>query len=131
VIGLDTNVIVRFLVEDDLQQAARAKALVQQAIAQGEVLFVSEVVLCELYWVLDSAYGFCRDEIVPALRGLLAAKHISFRDADLIGRAVSAYEDGRGGFADYVIRELSVEAGCISVATFDGDLLKGTGFIHP
>ncbi len=129
-IGLDTNVLVRFLVEDDREQAARARALVQQTIARGEPLFVSDVVLCELYWVLDRAYGMSRDQIAPALRALLAAKHLSFRNGDLIGRAVAAYQDGRGRFADYVIRELSIDAGCDSVATFDRALHKEKGFVR-
>ncbi len=59
-IGLDTNVLVRFLVEDDAEQAVRAKGVVRRAIERDEKLFVSDVVVCELAWVLERAYGLGR-----------------------------------------------------------------------
>jgi predicted nucleic-acid-binding protein len=131
VIGLDTNVLVRFLVEDDLEQASRARAVVRRAIEQGKKLYVSSIVLCELAWVLDRAYGLTRAEIASTLRALITAKHLAHQDGDLIDRALAAYVDGRAGFPDYVIREIARNAGCTAVLTFDRALLREPGFKRP
>jgi predicted nucleic-acid-binding protein len=130
-IALDTNVLVRFLVEDDKAQAAAAAALVKRAIDADEALFVAEVVLCEVVWVLDFSYKVPRAEIVDALGRLLHARHLSFRAPDLLARALAAFASGKGDFADYVIREHSVAAGCEAVATFDRALLEESGFVKP
>lgn len=129
--GLDTNVLVRFLVEDDLKQTERAAALIEAAVAADERLYVSDVVLCELVWVLGAAYGFRRSEIAAALSELARARHLRFDSSDRITRCVRAFEDGRGDFADYLIREHAREAGCDQVATFDRVLLKDTGYFPP
>jgi len=129
--ALDTNVLVRFLVQDDRDQSARARALVKRAASGRERLFASDVVLCELCWVLDRAYGLGRREIAATLRALLSAPQLAFRDAELLARAQLAYEKGAGGFADYVIREGALGAGCEAVATFDRALLREPRFVRP
>ena len=128
-IALDTNVLVRFLVEDDRRQATRARATVSKAIANNEQLYVSDVVACELVWVLDSAYGFKRIEIAEVLRLLLHARQLTFRSADHIAEAVDEYEAGEGDFADYLIRAESIAVGCEWVVTFDKALLREDGFV--
>jgi predicted nucleic-acid-binding protein len=129
--GLDTSVLVRLLVEDDAEQTAGARALVQRAGDAGEPLFVSELVACELVWVLESAYGFRREEIAGALAGLLDARQLLFRDRDALRRSLESFGDGGGDFSDYVGRELALQAGCESVATFDRALLREAGFVRP
>ena len=130
-IGLDTNVVVRFLVRDDESQFRRAQSFIRRAAERGERFHVSEPVLCEVAWVLDRAYGFSRARTSEALRALLEAEHLDFRDSSLLARAVDAYAAGKGGFADYVIRELAREAGCESIATFDEALLREPGYVRP
>lgn len=130
-IALDTNVLVRLLVEDDDEQTARVVALLERAGRGAGSLFVPAVVLCEVVWVLDSAYGFGRGEIATALHGLLHARQLTFGDADLLERALSAYRAGRGDFADYLIREQARAAGCTRIATFDRALLREAGFERP
>jgi predicted nucleic-acid-binding protein len=131
VIALDTNVVVRFLVADEPRQSARARALVADAVASGDALFIADVAWCETVWVLDSAYGFRRGEIAAALRRLLGARGVSVRSFDHIGGALDAYERGRGDFADYLIREEARAEGCEAVVTFDRALLKDGGFRAP
>jgi predicted nucleic-acid-binding protein len=131
VIALDTNVLVRFLVEDDPAQARRAKALLQGAIDAGEACFVSDVVLCEIVWVLETSYKLSRGEVGRILGQLLRARHLAFPSAERFSRALFAYQAGPGDFADYLIREWARESGCESVATFDGDLLHEPGFFAP
>lgn len=127
-IALDTNVLVRFLVDDDVQQSGRAAAIVQSAIDAQQSLFVSDVVLCEVVWVLDRAYGVTRAEIAATLGRLLFARHLAFGAVEVLRRALAGFKSGRGNFADYVIREHALEAGCDAVVTFDRALLREPGF---
>lgn len=130
-IALDTNVLVRFLIEDDVQQGDAAARLFETTIAANEMLFVPDVVLCETVWVLSAAYQVARLEIVTVLRALLRTTHLAFRRPDDLVRALDAFAQGRGDFADYLIRENALEAGCGTVATFDRALLREAGFQTP
>ncbi len=130
-IALDTNILVRFLVKDDEVQTRRVVGLMKRAQERNEVLYVSEVVLCELVWVLETSYGVGREEIAANMAKLLRARQLSFRNADLVARALDAYQIGRGDFADYLIREDALLAGADVVATFDKALLRDKGFRLP
>jgi predicted nucleic-acid-binding protein len=131
VIALDTNVLVRFLVQDDKAQSAKAAKLVARAVARNQTLFVSDVVLCETVWVLLSAYQVSRAEVAGVLGQLFKATHLSFRDVDALLRALDAFVAGKGDFADYLIQQHARAAGCVEVATFDRALLKEKGFTSP
>jgi predicted nucleic-acid-binding protein len=131
VIAVDTNVLVRFLVEDDETQTRAAASLITRAGRADEPLYASDIVLCEVVWVLSARYGFPKPEIIAALRKLLHARQLTFRASDVLLRALEAYAAGKGDFADYVIREDAAAAGCDSVATFDKALLKEAGFARP
>jgi len=130
-IALDTNVLVRFLVEDDNAQSGKAARFVQRAIGGGDALFVSDVVICETVWVLVAAYRVPRREIGETLGQLLMAAHLRFASVDRLSRAREAFVAGKGDFADYVIREEARDAGCDRVVTFDRVLLKEHGFAAP
>jgi predicted nucleic-acid-binding protein len=130
-IALDTNVLVRFLREDDEAQFRAAAAVVSRAGRADEQLFVSDVALCEVVWVLSASYDVPKLEIVTILRKLLHSRQLTFRASDVLLRALEAYAAGKGDFADYVIREDAAAAGCDSVATFDKALLKEAGFARP
>jgi predicted nucleic-acid-binding protein len=131
VIGLDTNVLVRFLVDDDSEQSGRARALLQKAIDSGTPCFVSDVVLCEMVWVLERSYEIRRFEVARILGHLLRARHLTFTSLERLFAALDTYGVGDGGFADYLIREHSRAEGYEVVATFDRDLLKDDGFVEP
>ena len=128
-IALDTNVLVRYLVEDDAKQTAASVALINRAIADEETLFLSHVVVCETVWVLHVSYRVGRKEIAAVLRNLLRARHLSFNASDQLVRALDAYEGGKGDFADYLTREHARAAECENVATFDRVLLRERGFV--
>ena len=130
-ITLDTNVLARFLVQDDPVQAPRARAFLLEALETGSLCFVSDIVLCELVWVLDRCFEFRPEEIQHALRQLLLARQLTFSSLDLFQRALAAYEEGRGDFADYLIREHGRESGSTHMVTFDKDLLEEPGFLAP
>lgn len=125
-IALDSNVLVRFLVEDDAAQSRRAREILQAA---GESFcYISDVALCEVVWVLGAAYKIPRADIAHQLGELLRARQLSLRSKDQIATALAAFRAGRGDFADYMIREEARAAGCTSVATFDKALLRDEGF---
>lgn len=130
-IALDTNVLVRFLVEDDAAQTKRAKAVIRKTHTTGGTCYVSDIVLCELVRVLMGAYRIPRAEIVEVLQKLIISRQMTFDTTDRISRALDAFTDGRGDFADYLLREHARDAGCQTVVTFDRVLLKEPGYTAP
>jgi predicted nucleic-acid-binding protein len=130
-IGLDTNVLVRYLVEDDPKQAAAAAALIDRTIAGGEQLFIPQVVLCELVWVLSYAYELGRDEIATALRQIRRGAQIVIEAPDQVRDAIEAYARGKGDFADYLIAQRAFAEGCTKVFTFDRALHSDSRFDAP
>ena len=118
-IGLDTNVLIRLLVEDDPRQARAAKELISGAAARGELLRVDPVVLCEVVWVLRSAYRVPKARIADVLEALLSAAELEIGDADPVRDALGGFRVGKGDFADYVIARRNQAAGCAVTATFD------------
>ena len=127
-IALDANVLVRFLVEDDAAQTARARRLLQEAIDRDRVCFVSEVVVCEVVWVLTSRYRFPKERVVEVLSQLLRARPLRFAAPERVARALEAFASAGGDFADYLIREQAKAAGFEVVATFDRALRHDAGF---
>ena len=130
-IALDTNVLVRFLVEDDKVQSRRAKKLVEEAVMDDEDLFVADLVVVETVWVLKRSYGLKKEAVAAVLRMLLGARNLRFESSDRVARAIDAYQKGRGGFSDYLIREKAAEWECETVVTFDSVLQKEEGFTRP
>ena len=107
------------------------RRLLERQLAAGERVFVGDVVVCETVWVLDSCYGLSREEIVAALGSLVRSRQVVFASADRVAAALQAYAAGKGDFADYLIREDALAAGCDRVATFDRALLSEPGFLSP
>ena len=126
--GLDTNGLVRYLTQDDARQSRRVNALVAEAVAAGERLFVGAVVLCELVWVLRGAYGFDKPTVADAIEKVIEAGAFSIEGRDVLGEALTAYRTGRGDFADYVLGLRNREAGCRTTVTFDRALRRGSLF---
>jgi predicted nucleic-acid-binding protein len=118
-IGLDTNVLVRYLVKDDKKQAERAAAYIRKATAGGESCFINSIVLCELVWVLESAYGYEKTEIAGVLEKILVTKQLEIESKDIVRQAVHDYRHGSGDLADYLIGRINQARGCEHSATFD------------
>lgn len=129
--GLDTNVLIRYLVEDNPGQAARAAALIEKAAQRDEKLFVASIVLCEIVWVLNVAYRRTRSDIVQTLRAILLTSQFVIQDSDLAHRALASYAQGPADFADYLVAEQAISAGCERLATFDKKLLRDDRFVEP
>ena len=127
-IGLDTNILVRYLTQDDPVQARMATRTIEQAADRGESFHITEFVLCELVWVLEDAYGYSRDTIAEVLERILRTAPFRFRNKDALWRALHEYRVGKADFSDYLIGQLAREAGCEQTLTFDRSLRKHPSF---
>lgn len=130
-IALDTSVVVRYLMLDDVEQSRAAGELIEGAATSGQEMFIGHVVLCELAWVLKRAYRLSKEELAVALTTMLKTAQFVVEDQDLAGRALERYRRGGADFADYLIAERAVRAGCERLYTFDRDLLDEPGFASP
>ncbi len=124
-IGLDTNVLVRYLTQDDLSQAKKVNALIADARAKRQELHLDVVVVCEVVWVLRGAYDLDKETVCGALDKILDAALFSIDDRDLVRSALDAYRAGNGDFADHLLGSRNRRAGCSTTATFDR-ALKGS-----
>ncbi len=122
--GLDTNVLVRYLVGDDEKQAQKASACIRVIAASGKSCFISSIVLCELVWVLESAYDYEKNEIGDVLDKLLITKQFEIENKDIVRQAIHDYKAGDGDIADYLIGRFNQDKGCDITYTF-GRALKG------
>jgi predicted nucleic-acid-binding protein len=118
-IGLETNVVVRLMVEDDEMQTRRARRLLEEATERDEPVFISDVALSELEWVLDSAYKVPRHRILAAVNALVADQRFCFEDRQRVTTALDLYQGGRGDLADYLLGVRGEEAGARTTFTFD------------
>lgn len=116
--GLDTNVLVRFLVQDDVAQAKATHDLMA-TFTEAEPGFICREVLVELVWVLERAYALPRRDIALALDGLMEARELVIETADRAAIAVDRYRKGGPGFADQMIALAGQGAGCHVTVTFD------------
>jgi len=128
VIGLDTNVLVRYLTQDDPEQARRATAAIAEGTAGGGRCHLGVVVLCELVWVLREAYEESKIGILKTLDLILATKQFEIAEKDLVRDALEAYRTGRADFADYLIGVSHREAGCDETVTLNRRLRGADGF---
>jgi predicted nucleic-acid-binding protein len=128
VIALDTNVLVRLAVADHEAQTAKAAGLLARAAADEEPLYVADIVLCELAWVLTRSFGFSRTAVAETIQGFLESPELTFRDATAITQALAAHERSEGDFADHLIAATARAAGCDAVVTFDKALQGLPGF---
>jgi len=128
VIGLDTNVLVRYLTQDDAAQARRVDALINAAADDETRLYVDDIVLCELVWVLRAAYRLSKPTIIDALDKLISISAFSFDDRELLRATLSDFNAGSGDFADYLIGRRNLRAGCEQTMTLDRQLKAHAAF---
>jgi predicted nucleic-acid-binding protein len=117
--GVDTNVLVRYLVQDDPRQSKRANTVIEEALSGDGRLHVDTAVLCELVWVLRAAYQLDRATVAAALLQLIDAAQLSLEDRDSVREAARRFRAGPGDFADYAIALRNRAAGCETTLTFD------------
>ena len=117
-IGLDTNVLVRYIVQDDANQSAKATRLIESLTPEAPG-YIGLVCVMELVWVLADCYNSAKGDIVQVLEGLLRTKGFAVENADTVWKAVRMFKEGNADFADCLIERAANEAGCDLTATFD------------
>ena len=126
--GLDTNVLVRYLINDDPRQALAAEQILEDCRRTREPVFLSVLVLCELVWVLDRSYGQSKTEIRAILEKLVEADIFRVEQEEVVRKSLAHYARGKGSFADYLIAEIGMAAGCQDTVSFDRALKGAPGF---
>lgn len=125
-IGLDTNVLVRYVMQDDPRQSEKASRLIESLTPEAPG-FVPVVALIELVWVLTSCYDLTREQIAQALDGLVRAKEIVLERAEQVSQALRTFGASGADFADCLIERTAVAEGCAKTMTFDTGAMKFGG----
>ena len=125
-IGLDTNVLVRYIAQDDRRQAAKAIHVIEEECSETRPGFVAATVIAELVWVLESCYGCAKAEIVAVLQRILRTKQLVVQEAETTWKAVRVFESSRADFADCLIERIGAAHECEYTSTFDKHA-TGTG----
>ena len=125
-IGLDTNVLVRYVTQDDPVQSAKASELIE-SLTTASPGFVSLVSIVELVWVLQSCYQSAKSEVVTVLETLLRTRELTVEHAEVIWQALRKFVANKADFADCLIERCAHAAGCEYTATFDLDAAKSAG----
>ncbi len=118
--------LVRYIMQDDPRQSARATALVE-SLDIDRPGFVGLVSVIELYWVLTSCYHLTNDQVKQALDALLRTKQIVVDRSDQVLRALRVFDAGKADFADCLIERIAASAGCEQTMTFDVNAAKHAG----
>lgn len=118
-IGLDTNVLVRYLAQDDAVQSSRATQIIERELTEECPAFISIVTLVETVWVLDRVYGLSEVEIAAAVERILQANTFVVQNEQEAFTAMVALRTGAGTFSDALIGALGAWAGCTTTLTFD------------
>jgi predicted nucleic-acid-binding protein len=119
VIGLDTNVIVRYVTQDDPRQSAAATRLFEKTLSAENPGFVSAITLCEICWVLAECYSADRERIRAVLEGLLGSKQVVVEAGEIAWKALRAWQGSAADFSDALIGEIAAAHGAEEVVTFD------------
>jgi predicted nucleic-acid-binding protein len=117
-IGLDTNVLVRYLQQDDPAQTAKANALIGSLNSERRG-YVSLIALAEVVWILSRKFGLDRKALIQIIDSLLRAQELVVEQAEVVRKALYLFEDSKAGFSDCLIAQLGRAAGCDYTVTFD------------
>jgi predicted nucleic-acid-binding protein len=123
-IGLDTNILVRYIVRDDLAQAKIADSYIHKCRDNDIELFISNVVLCELIWVLDISYEYEKNQIINTIEKILRTSQFTVEDAQSSWQALATYKKSSADFSDAMIGFINKSAGCKKTITFDKTAAK-------
>lgn len=117
--GLDTNVLVRYLAQDDPDESAIATAFIEKQCTQDAPCFINHVTLCELAWVLEDCYQQDRASISSIIEELLQVSQLVVLEPEIVWRALSDFKESNTGFSDHLVARINQEAGCELTVTVD------------
>jgi predicted nucleic-acid-binding protein len=128
-LGVDTNVLVRFLVRDDPAQFDKARTLIKREVSHGKRVFINQLVLLETEWVLRSRYKVTKQQMMDTLSALLDAPDVQLEDEPAVEEALYVWRDATADFADCLISARNRRLGCRATASFDVKAVKLPGFV--
>ncbi|MEA2564191.1 MAG: hypothetical protein QOH06_5695 [Acidobacteriota bacterium] len=127
-IALDTNILIRLLTKDDPDQTALAEELLQKAADAEESCFISDPVLCEVEWLLESSYRAKRRDVLAAMQELLGGDLFVFEDREVLRQAIVKYQESKADFSDCLIGAKARSRGARATYTFERALAREPGF---
>ena len=127
-IGIDTNILVRYFTQDNLEQAQIVEQLIDSYATSFNSLFVNNIVMCELVWVLERGYKYSKEEVSKVIKQMLSTEEFAFENQELLWLALSQYNQNKLDFSDALIGELNKKFGCSETLTFDLAAIKANNF---
>ncbi len=118
-LGLDTNILIRYIVHDDPVQSPLVSRFLKQKCSEEKPCYISHIVLCELVWVLESAYGYKREQVAETLKLILEIRHFCIGEQESAWSALKAYCSGSADFSDLLLGETNKLYGCETTITLD------------
>ncbi|MCF6275063.1 MAG: type II toxin-antitoxin system VapC family toxin [Robiginitomaculum sp.] len=128
--ALDTNILVRYIVQDDKRQNAKAASVIESLMSEAPA-FISCIVLCEINWVLKTAYKYSKSDCAEALNRIISVAVFDIENLEACSVALQQFRAGQADFSDYLIRQIAKKKGYGTVLTFDKKALKSDGFTSP
>lgn len=123
-IGLDTNVVIRYLVQDNNKQAAAATRFIENSLSSESPGFINQITLCEIVWVLKRCYSVTKPQLIEIIEGLLATKQLFVENAEVVWKALRAFDANTADFCDALAGQINVSNGCEHTVTFDRKAAK-------
>jgi predicted nucleic-acid-binding protein len=130
-IGLDTNILIRYLAQDDPIQSPQATEIFRRRLTEQNPGYICVVAMAETVWVLQRSYGLTDPAVVEIIERLLQSDVLVIENEQEVFAAATALKDGRGSFADGLIGSLDAKAGCSHTLTFDRRAWRLPGFTPP
>ena len=127
-IGIDTNILVRYFTNDDLVESKKAAELITSYSNIEASMFINNIVLCELIWVLERGYKYQKAQIVVLLKELLLTIEFFFENHEILWLSCLDYEKYPADFADILIGKLNNKSGCVKNFTFDKTAASALNF---
>ncbi len=123
-IGIDTNVLVRYIAQDDVAQSRRASTLIEKECTADKPGLVGLIVLVEVVWVSESVYNATKAQVTEIVRRILSIKQLAVQDAEVAWKALRLFEANNADFADCIVACSATSEGCNQVMTFDKQAAK-------
>ncbi len=127
-IGIDTNILVRLIVDDEPKQAAAARDFIRDRCPPDDPGYISNIALAEVAWILARGYGYSRNDIADAIERVMETAQLQIESSSDVAAALADYRRGPAGFSDCLIGHLNRTAECTHTITFDRKAAKLAGF---
>ncbi len=118
-IGIDTNILICYLTGDDKVQSIKAIELIEKYSGKENSIFINNIVICELVWVLERGYKYSKGQIISVLKEIFSTVEFSFENQQVLWLSVLEYENYKTDFSDILIGKLNIFNGCNYTVTFD------------